>query len=242
MIVTSPEDIRKLGSIMVVGAHPDDEVFNAGGIMAAAVRNGQRVGCVTFTRGELGVRDESRWPAANLAAIRTQELDDSLEVLGVPEHTWFEGYQDGECAQADSEKATRELRAAIAEFKPDTILTFGPDGLTGHPDHAAVSAWTDAAVTGLSVRVLWVALAPEQYEQFREADSRANIFFNIPTPPLVEAEGLAVDLRLDAELTELKRRAFEAVPSQMEQILAARPFDRPGEAMARECFVEAHRG
>ena len=234
------EKIRDLGAILVVGAHPDDEIFNAGGLMAAAVTNGQRVACVTATRGELGVQDESRWPAEKLAGIRTKELADSLAVLGVQDHTWLEGYRDGECAKADARQAAGQLQKVVGKFKPDTVITFGPDGLTGHPDHTAVSKWVSLAVAGLRVRVLWVTLVPEQYDQIREADRRANIFFNIPRPPMVEAEALALDLRLDAGLTELKQRAFEAVPSQMEQILTARPFDRPGEGLARECFVEAH--
>jgi LmbE family N-acetylglucosaminyl deacetylase len=238
--MTTRNNIQELGSILVVGAHPDDEIFMAAGIMAAAVQSGQRVACVTATRGEQGIQDERRWPVAELAGIRTQELTVSLGVLGVREHTWLK-YRDGECDTAEVEEAAAALRPVIEAFRPDIVLTFGPDGLTGHPDHVAVSGWTAAAVAGTDMRVLWAVVTPEQYTQLLEADSRANIFFNTPKPPLVAAENLAVDLRLDRKLAELKRRAFEAVPSQMEKLLAARPFDHPGEALARECFVEAQR-
>lgn len=239
--IETTEDLRELGSILFVAAHPDDEIFTAAGILGAAVRNGQRVACVSATRGEQGVQDESRWPAAQLADIRTKELEASLAVLDVKEYWWLP-FMDGKCVEVDEVEAVGALREIIHEFKPDTILTFGPDGLTGHSDHQAVSRWTQQAVAGSEVRVLWYVTAPDQYEQLRAADKAANIFFNTDKPVLVAGEECAIDLRLPAELAGLKRRAFEAVPSQMGQILAVRPFDRPGEALARECFVMAKEG
>jgi LmbE family N-acetylglucosaminyl deacetylase len=231
------EDLRALGAILFVGAHPDDEIWTAGGIMAAAVQGGQRVGCVNATRGEWGVQNEARWPQARLAEIRTRELEASLAVLGVREHWWLD-YEDGKCAEAEAEAAVR-VREIVEAFRPDTILTFGPDGYTGHPDHRAMCRWTAQAVRGLgrAVRVLWVAVEVEQYEELREADEAANIFFEARRPPLVMSADCAIDFRLPAELTELKRQAFEAVPSQTSKLMAARPFAEPGRGLARECFV-----
>jgi LmbE family N-acetylglucosaminyl deacetylase len=234
------EDIKALGAVLFVAAHPDDETFTAAGILAAAARNGQRVGCVNATRGDQGVQDEVRWPQAKLAEIRTQELEDSLAVLGVKEHWWL-SYLDGKCAEADEAEAVEELRKVVEEFAPDTILTFGPDGLTGHPDHKAVSRWTARVVAGSDIRVFWNVIAPDQYDQLRVTDEAANLFFATDKPPLVAGEDCAIDFRLPADLTELKRRAIEVVPSQTEKILAARPFAVPGEALARECFVAATR-
>lgn len=241
--LTTPADLRELGSILFVGAHPDDEIWAAGGIMAAAVRNGQRVSCLTATRGEKGVQDESRWPRAQIAQIRTKELEDSLRILGLGSHMWLK-YIDGECETVELAEAAGKVRAAIERFRPDTILTFGPDGYTGHPDHRAVSRWVAEAVSGgaasvgSGVRVLWTVTERQQYEQLREADKVANIFFKIDEPVLVDGADCAIDLKLPDDLTMLKRRAFEAVPSQFEKVLAARPLDKPGEALAWECFVE----
>ena len=53
-----------LGTVLSVWAHPDDETYLCGGLMADAVRRGNRVVCVTATRGELGSPDEERWPPA----------------------------------------------------------------------------------------------------------------------------------------------------------------------------------
>ena len=64
-----------LGSILAIWAHPDDESYCCAGLMAAAVRAGERVVCVTATRGELGSTDLERWPAGpQLADVRTKEL------------------------------------------------------------------------------------------------------------------------------------------------------------------------
>jgi LmbE family N-acetylglucosaminyl deacetylase len=76
-------DVRGLGTILGVWAHPDDEAYLSAGVMAMAMRAGSRVVCVTATRGELGSPDVRRWPLATLADVRTVEMTASLGVLGV---------------------------------------------------------------------------------------------------------------------------------------------------------------
>ena len=53
------------------------------------------------------------------------------------DHRWLD-YPDGGCAAVDAEEAVARIAAIIDEVRPDTVLTFGPDGGTGHPDHIAV--------------------------------------------------------------------------------------------------------
>ena len=91
--------------------------------------------CVTATRGEAA--DPERWPPAELAQIREVEIANALEILGVTDHRWLD-YPDGGCADVDAEEAVARIVAVIEEVQPDTVLTFGPDGGTGHPDHIAV--------------------------------------------------------------------------------------------------------
>src|ERR671926_1429944 len=87
-------DVATLGTILVVWAHPDDDIFLSAGLMAAAVRAGQRVVDVTATRGEGGSMDEERWPPETMGEVRTGELLRSLEILGVTEHRFLEGPVD----------------------------------------------------------------------------------------------------------------------------------------------------
>jgi len=77
-----------------VWGHPDDEAYLSAAIMAVAADNGQRVVCVTATRGELGTSDPETWPPEKLAAERTRELEACLATLGVTEHHWLD-YPDG---------------------------------------------------------------------------------------------------------------------------------------------------
>jgi LmbE family N-acetylglucosaminyl deacetylase len=138
--------MTELGTILSVWAHPDDETYLAGAIMARAVRAGDRVVCVTATRGEQGSSDPERWPPGPpLAELRTRELEKALAELGVTEHLWLD-YPDGGCAQVPEAQAVTRLVDLIEDVRPDTILTFGPDGMTGHEDHRAVCRWTTAAV------------------------------------------------------------------------------------------------
>ncbi|MGH2768453.1 MAG: PIG-L family deacetylase, partial [Actinomycetota bacterium] len=134
----------RLGTTLGVWAHPDDETYLSAGLMAHAVRSGLRVMCVTATRGEEGSFDEKRWPTATLGKVREAELMASLEILGVTDHLWLD-YRDGTCASVDPEEGTERVRAVIEEVRPDSILTFGPDAMTGHPDHRAASAWATEA-------------------------------------------------------------------------------------------------
>ena len=99
-------------------------------------------------RGELGSTDEQRWPAGpTLAEVRTRELAACLTELGVTEHIWLD-YPDGGCADIDEAAAIARLRDIAERVQPDTVLTFGPDGATWHPDHMAVSRWTTSAMRG----------------------------------------------------------------------------------------------
>src|SRR5688572_19090553 len=139
--------MNDLGTVLTVWAHPDDETYLVGGLSAALTDAGQRVVCVTATRGEAGGE------AADLADIRTAELEAALKLLGVAEHWWLD-YPDGGCATVDSDEATARIRAIVDEVRPDTVVTFGPDGFTGHPDHQAVSRWVDLVLQGSDVRLL----------------------------------------------------------------------------------------
>ena len=138
-------DLPALGTTLLVWAHPDDETYLSGGTAAALVASGQRVVAVTATRGEAGGPDLTPAGRRALAELRTTELDAALGVLGVTEHVWL-GYEDGRCAEADPEPAVARLVELIAQVRPDTLVTFGPDGFTGHPDHRTVSRWVDLAL------------------------------------------------------------------------------------------------
>ena len=75
--------VGALGRVLGIWAHPDDETYLSGGVMAAASRNGQPTMCITATSGEHGTTDPIRWPPQRLARRRRRELRRALDILGV---------------------------------------------------------------------------------------------------------------------------------------------------------------
>jgi LmbE family N-acetylglucosaminyl deacetylase len=235
------EDIKKLGTILGVWAHPDDDTYSMAGIMAAAVKNGQRVIIVTATRGEAGVQDEARWPAAQLGTIRSREMADALQILGVAHHYWLD-YPDGNCKDVDQEEAASRVAELIQRYKPESILTFGPDGMTGHDDHKTVSGWADVAVQrAKSTAVIYHAINTHtQYKALIEADKQFNIFFNTNEPPVCDGSQCAIHFELDDSLYEKKLAALHAMPSQTEAMLIVFA-DRIQGSLEVEAFTHARR-
>ena len=79
--------VAGLGTVLGIWAHPDDEAYLSGGLMAHGPRPGSRVVCVTATRGELGTPDPETWPPQRLAAERTAELGRCLASSASPSTT-----------------------------------------------------------------------------------------------------------------------------------------------------------
>lgn len=223
---------------MGVWAHPDDETFTSAGLMAAAVKNGQKVVCITATKGEAGVQDEARWPAAELGTIREKELLAAMKVIGVTEHIFLD-YQDGACRKDDAD-AIRKIAELIDTYRPDTILTFGHDGMTGHPDHQAVCNWAiQAAQHGnYDPEVYHSVQTKGQYEgSLKEIDQTLNIYYNIDQPRLCEPEECDICFTLDAPLREIKYSALQVMPSQTDIMLKTFSKDVICDSLSLEAFV-----
>jgi LmbE family N-acetylglucosaminyl deacetylase len=238
-MITRTEDIGQLGTIMGIWAHPDDEVMSMCGILCAAIENGQTVVCVTATRGEAGVQDESKWPARKLGDIRAQELKDAYKLIGVKHHHFLD-YPDGHCKEVDTTHAVQRLVSLIETYRPDSILTFGPDGMTGHLDHQAVSAWAGEAhrQSGGHSRLYHAILTEEQYEAMREADARFNFFFNVDKPKTCDGSDCELKLELNESQLHCKMACLQAMPSQYEAVLEAFG-DALAPGLSTEAFVRA---
>lgn len=233
-------DIRELGTILGVWAHPDDETFTSAGIMAAAVRNGQRVICVTATKGEAGVQDKSRWPANKLGNIRQQELEDALNILGVQNHHWLD-FRDG-CCEERGHEGMLCICKFIEDHQPDTILTFGHDGMTGHPDHTAVCMWAVEAKrkTGHRVKVYHAINTIEQYQKhLGKIDEKLNIFFNVNEPNLIREEDCDICFGLTPDLKDLKYKALKVMPSQTAKMLELFDKETICGALSPEAFIRS---
>jgi LmbE family N-acetylglucosaminyl deacetylase len=237
--IKTTDDIRQLGTILTVFAHPDDESFTCAGLLRAAVDNGQRVVCLTATKGEIGLQDPENWSEDGLGDVRANELQEALQIIGCTDHRWM-GYTDGSCHAVNVDEAVAKIKEVIAEVLPDTILTFSPDGWTGHLDHQAVSRWTDRAVRGSSIRVYQTALTPEHHEQYLQAvDQAINVFYKLDKPKLTAAADCAIVLRLPKELCEQKCNALKAHRSQTGKLFASFDHAFLCEAFGSEIFIKA---
>jgi LmbE family N-acetylglucosaminyl deacetylase len=128
-------------SMLIVLAHPDDESFSIGGTLAKYADQGVRVTLVCATKGELGIPELS---ARKTSWVRERELRAAADVLGLSE-VIFLGLRDGELSQADSAVVINQLVTILQELQPQVVITFGPDGISGHPDHIAIHQLTTAA-------------------------------------------------------------------------------------------------
>jgi LmbE family N-acetylglucosaminyl deacetylase len=137
--------------LMAVLAHPDDESLGFGGTLAKYAANGTEVFLLTATRGEAGRFEGHRPGSAEhpgrvaLAAIREAELRAAAATLGVREVTLLD-YHDQQLDQANAPEAIAVIAGHLRRVRPDVVLTFGPDGAYGHPDHVAISQLTTAAI------------------------------------------------------------------------------------------------
>ena len=163
-------DPTRPAGLLLVHAHPDDECFSTGGLIARSIAEGRRVDLVVCTGGEEGeIHDPSLDPdeaRPRMKEIRAGELDCSVAALS--DHGPGElrvhrlGYRDSGMMdseananrdafwQADLDEAAGRLVAIIREAQPSVLVTYDPNGNYGHPDHinahrVAVSAFIEAA-------------------------------------------------------------------------------------------------
>ena len=141
--------------LMCVMAHPDDESLGVGATLARYKAEGVEIHLVTATRGErgwFGVPDENPGLEA-LGRTREAELRAAVRVLGLQSLAFLD-YIDGDLDQASATEAVARIAHHVRRVKPHVVITFGPDGAYGHPDHIAISQFTMAAIVqAASVRI-----------------------------------------------------------------------------------------
>jgi LmbE family N-acetylglucosaminyl deacetylase len=129
--------------LLAVFSHPDDETI-VSPLLAKYAHAGHSVHLLSLTAGEKGVREHAKIPAGEpLASIRAQELACSAAELGITGYTLLRFPDQGFSAGSGNpiwKDAVSEVRAAIGHLCPDVIVTWGPEGGTGHPDHRATNS------------------------------------------------------------------------------------------------------
>lgn len=232
---TSPDIHTLLG----VWAHPDDEAYLSAGLMAAVRRAGGRVAVATATRGEHGTDDPAKWPPHKLAPLREEELRRSLEAVGVHEHYWL-GHRDGTLAGVPPETGVRQTLALLRAVRPDTVVTFGPDGMTGHSDHRTVSRWVTEAWRrdGGRARLWYATLTPEFHAAWGHLNDETGLWF-AGEPPVTPRRDLTAEVSCAGELAQAKYAALRAHASQTRGLETRVGTERFRRWWSTEAFVAA---
>jgi N-acetylglucosamine malate deacetylase 2 len=143
---------------MVIVAHPGDEAFGFGGAIAQAVASGAYVVVVCVTRGRFDARLLEKSPAPggrnrhytrpvvwrNLDTVREDEMRRSVTVLGVRVLRMLD-YAEEDLANVDFDELVSRIVEPIRMHRPEVILTFGPEGVSGDADHVVVGRAAEAA-------------------------------------------------------------------------------------------------
>ena len=204
--------------LLVVMAHPDDESMGCGGLILRHTRAGVPVHLVCATRGEagwsgkpLGAKQE------DLAQIRTTELEEAgaaLAIQGI--EVW--DYPDGGVAGCDQQEITQRIWEQITKLRPKAVVGWGPDGVYGHPDHIAMGACTDTAVTSMAEgdRPALYHLAVDQKlaDFYKEA---LRLSGDDHALPLVVTDTVDVAIDLESDEVMMKLRAIDCHRSQLEE-------------------------
>ncbi len=126
-------------SLLAVFPHPDDET-SVGPLLALHARRGDEVYLLSLTLGQKGSRYTDIPPGEQLGAARERELRCAAAQLGIRE-PMLGGFEDqGISAPGASDAVADCVRKAIGRVRPQVVVTFGPEGITGHPDHRAACA------------------------------------------------------------------------------------------------------
>lgn len=216
--------------LLAVFAHPDDETFRPGGTLALLARSGVRVQVLTATRGEAGAcGDPPLCTPEELPARRERELYCACATLGI-ESPRLLNYRDGCLAEAHAEGLIAQILATIRATGAQALLSFGPDGLSGHADHVAIGyCAAEACRRAESVTALYTVAVPAS---LAEALGMRQV---CAVPDAAIALAVDVSAAWEAKLAAIHCHATQLSASPMMQA----PAERQRRFFGTEHFVRA---
>jgi LmbE family N-acetylglucosaminyl deacetylase len=137
--INGPSQAAQQARILAVFAHPDDEI-SVGPVLAKYAAAGHQVDLITITSGQVGDANTDVPRGRELGETRERELRCSAQKLGIlPPHPL--GFMDGDISAWRTLEAIRaRVRELAHQIRPQVIVTWGPDGYSGHPDHRVASS------------------------------------------------------------------------------------------------------
>ncbi|MGB7447501.1 MAG: PIG-L family deacetylase [Ornithinimicrobium sp.] len=205
-------------TVLGVWAHPDDEAYLSTGLMLRAVRSGGRAFSLHASLGEMGTADPQTWPPERLGPQRRAELARAMELVGVQEHRVL-GFPDGGCGDLDDADVVPVIAEEIERRSPDVVVTFGPDGMTGHDDHCAVSRWVTRAWRQVGMgHLLYAGMVRSHTEKHADLMTRVGLAPD-ELPGRIEDGRASLVVALDPAELEMKRAVLAAHATQTEPLV-----------------------
>lgn len=216
--------------LVVVVAHPDDETFGTGSVIARAAAEGAEVVVCCATRGEAGEpRPGSVPPGRPLGEVREAELREAADLLGARRVVLLDfedsGW-DGPCGPgslfgAPIDRVVDEVRAVLRHEQPDVVVTMDPTGGDGHRDHKRIAEATTVAFdaeSGAGTSLYHWVLARSVMNRWI-AHNRGSVYEEVPSEEFGFPDELVTTEVDVADLMDLRWRAIRTHRSQ------ASPYD-----------------
>ncbi|MFW6090341.1 MAG: PIG-L deacetylase family protein, partial [Actinomycetota bacterium] len=192
-------------SVLAVVAHPDDESFALGALLAAFAAVGAKVSVLCFTRGESSTL---HGVAGDLEEIRAGELEAAADALGLHDVQLLT-YPDGKLADVDRDELAGHVTATVRAIDAEGLVGFDLTGVTGHPDHARATAAALHSADGLDPPVLGWTI-PDAVA--RQLNREFGVTFRGHAPDEI---GLTVTVDRTQQLEAIKCHASQAVPGSV---------------------------
>jgi LmbE family N-acetylglucosaminyl deacetylase len=217
---------------LTVYAHPDDESFGPSALLANHARQGSQLRGLWFTRGERGrPSQEPPLPPIELAQAREADLHAVADLIGYAEVEILK-YADGSLDRVPRAELVSIILDRLRQFRPDAVITFGPAGITRHPDHiaigqAATTAFREARADGLLLGGLFYdAVPPERARQMGIAeapDGQPNTWIDVGDAAHVKLSALRLHARHVADARERANAIAAAGPARRYSLYRAWP-------------------
>jgi LmbE family N-acetylglucosaminyl deacetylase len=197
---------------------------------------------ITATKGERGAEAHG-WHMEKTAVVREIEQQKALEALGISYDTqrWL-GYTDGELAESDGKQAVDKIAAQLYAFDPQTVITFGADGVTGHTDHRTISEWATKAFTLIgepNTQLLHISTPREwTYGSSKEMLDKIDFFYP-GFPGIQKYDRRELSLSLPEDALQAKIASVMAHHSQYNHILPVFHEQQIRQVLGRERLVYA---
>ena len=165
--------------LLAIFAHPDDESMGMGGTLAKYSAEGVDTHLICASRGERGWfgPEEQNPGLERLGQLRTVELENAVKALGMKSLSFLD-YIDGDVDRAKPAEIIRKLVTQIRRIKPRVVVTFSPDGAYGHPDHIALSQFTNGAL---------VCAADASFDDGQSPHRVSKLYYMVDSLDVVEA-------------------------------------------------------